>query len=92
MLSNACSHVTLLSVNFLTWLFEEMDTPSKTARFAKIVYDDINNGCGSRRFTPTDWKNHFLEEHSETALELIKMLEFAYMRYALSSRDKKGTL
>lgn len=92
MLSNTCSHVTLLFVNFLTWLFEEMDTPSQTARFAKIVYDDINNGCGSRRFTPAQWRDHFKEEHADTADNLIKMLELAYIKYALSSRDNKGTL
>lgn len=92
MLSNACSHATILSVNFLTWLFEEMDTPSKISRFAKIVYDDINNGCGSRKFTPTQWREHFKSEHADSAKKLVDMLEIAYIQYALSRTETRRTL
>ena len=79
-------------MNFLTWLFEEMETPSKLSRFAKILYDDINNGCGSRRFTPADWKKHFQLEHKDTAEQLTQMLELAYMKYAMSRSTMKRTL
>lgn len=79
-------------MNFLTWLFEEMETPSKLSRFAKIVYDDINNGCGSRKFTPTQWRDHFKAEHPDSAGNLIAMLEIAYIQYALSRNTMKRTL
>ena len=79
-------------MNFLTWLFEEMDTPSRLSRFAKVLYDDINNGCASRRFTPAQWKKHFETEHPERSKKLVDMLEIAYIQYALSRTDRKSTL
>jgi len=69
-----------------------MDTPSKLSRFAKIVYDDINNGCGSRKFTPVEWKNHFLLEHPDSADYLINTLQVAYTQYALSRNTLRRTL
>ncbi len=79
-------------MNFLTWLFDEMDGPSKVSKFAKIVYDDINNGCGDRRFGPVEWKNHFLAEHADSAGNLNSLLTIAYSHYVLSRSDNKRTL
>ena len=69
-----------------------METPSKLSRFATIVYHDINNGCGSRRFTPVEWKKHFEEHHTDSAGYLISALAAAYTQYMLSHKEMKRTL
>jgi hypothetical protein len=79
-------------VNFLTWLFDELDGPSKVSRFAKIVYDDINNGCGDRKWGPVQWRDHFIAEHPDSAGNLNSMLSIAYAQYVMSRSEKKRTL
>lgn len=71
---------------------EEMDTPSPVAKFAKIVYDDINNGCGTRKLSPGGWKTHFELHHTDSAVYLIDLLQAAYLEYALSKRDTRNIL
>lgn len=71
---------------------EEMDTPSPVAKFAKIVYDDINNGCASRKIEPAQWKKHFELHHTDSAVYLIELLQAAYLEYALSRRDTRNIL
>ena len=79
-------------MNFLTWLFDEMDAPSPISRFAKLLYNDINNGCGSRAFTPKQWREHFKAEHADSSDKLINLLEIAYIQYALSRSNMRRTL
>jgi hypothetical protein len=68
-------------VNFLTWLFDELDWPSNVSRFAKIVYDDINNGCGDRKFGPVEWRDHFIAEHPDSAESLNSMLSWYFTMF-----------
>ena len=79
-------------MNFLTWLFDELDGPSKVSRFAKIVYDDINNGCGDRRWGPVQWRDHFIAEHADSAENLNSMLSLAFTQYVMSRSENKRTL
>jgi hypothetical protein len=75
-------------VTFNSWLFDNMDTPSRATIFGKVIWADINNGCGSSKFTAVDWRSHFEEKHPERCKKLTDMLLLAYVEYALTFNSK----
>jgi hypothetical protein len=75
-------------VSFNTWLLEGLDTPGRVATFGKLVWDDINNGCGSSKYSAVAWKAHFEEKHPEHYKKLTDMLLLAYTEYALRFKGK----
>lgn len=56
-------------------------------RFAKLCWDDINNGCAHVKFSLKQWQDHFAKKHPESADILISMLLDAYVEY---EREVKG--
>lgn len=75
-------------MSFNTWLFDNLDTPSRATKFGKLIWDDINNGCGSSKFTATDWRSHFEIKHPENKNKLTDLLVLAYAEYALTFKTK----
>jgi hypothetical protein len=75
-------------MTFNTWLFDNLDTPSRTNVFSKLIWDDINNGCASSKFTAIQWRDHFKEKHPESKDKLTDMLILAYAKYALTFKSK----
>jgi hypothetical protein len=65
-----------------------MDTPSRATVFGKLIWNDINNGCGSSKFTAVDWRSHFEDKHPERCKKLTDMLLLAYVEYALTFNSK----
>jgi hypothetical protein len=51
------------------------------ARFAKVAWDDVNNGCANPRFSHREWFDHFNDKHAEKANLLLDMLYTAYLAY-----------
>lgn len=78
----------LLPVSFNAWLFDNLDTPSRATIFGKIIWDDINNGCASSKFTAVQWRDHFEEKHLDRAKALTDLLILAYAEYALTFNSK----
>lgn len=77
-----------MPVTFNAWLFDNLDTPSRATIFGKIIWNDINNGCGSSKFTAVQWRDHFDDKHPERAKSLIDMLLLSYAEYALTFKSK----
>jgi hypothetical protein len=75
-------------MTFNAWLFDNLDTPSSSTAFGKIIWSDINNGCGSSKFTGTQWRDHFEDKHPERKDKLTDMLILAYAQYALTFKSK----
>lgn len=75
-------------MSFNAWLFDNLDTPSRASTFGKIIWDDINNGCGSSKFTATGWRDHFEDKHPEHKNKLTDLLVLAYAQYALTFKSK----
>jgi hypothetical protein len=75
-------------MTFNAWLFENLDSPSRASKFGKIIWDDINNGCASSKFTATQWRDHFEDKHPEHKNTLTDFLVLAYAEYALTFKSK----
>jgi hypothetical protein len=75
-------------MTFNAWLFDQLDTPSRTSAFGKIIWDDINNGCASSKFTAVQWRDHFENKHPEHKNKLTDLLMLAYAQYALTFKSK----
>ena len=76
-------YITFIPVNFIVWLIDQLDTElPRVSKFAKVIWDDTNNGCGSRRFDAVDWRNHFIEKHNDYRKVLIGELIYSYSVYA----------
>ena len=67
-------------VSFYDYLEESLDYQGKTAKFARLVFTDIDNGCGSSRYNAVAWKQHFEQKHKDSP-ELVDMLLRAFMEY-----------
>lgn len=74
-------------MHFITWLFEQLEDPGPNQRFAKLCWDDVNNGCAHIRFSVKQWQDHFFAKHPDSANTLVPMLINAYIDY---QREVKG--
>jgi len=68
-------------MRFSTWLWDQLDIPGRAGLLAKLCWDDVNNGCGSGRFSASDWLNHFESKHTEKRDALANMLIPVYLEY-----------
>ena len=75
-------------MTFISFLVDNLDSPGRVHRFANIVSQDIDNGCGSHRFDAIAWKLHFEDKHAESANRLKDMLLVAYTEYVLTIKTK----
>ena len=75
-------------MHFITWLFEQLDDPGPHQRFAKLAWDDVNNGCAHIRFSVKQWQDHFFEKHPDSSKILIPMLIDAYVQYQKEVKGK----
>ena len=74
-------------MSFYTFLEESLDYQGRTAKFARIVFTDIHNGCGSNKFNAVAWKAHFIEKHADTP-QLVDMLLLAFIEYYQSNKTR----
>jgi hypothetical protein len=72
----------------MVWLADQLDELGRVPRFAKVIYDDVNGGCGSSRYNALDWKRHFEEKHPETSDALVSLLTIAYSNYILDTHRR----
>jgi hypothetical protein len=74
-------------MNFMDWLADNLDAPSRSNKLARLLISDMNNGCGSARYGVSQWKAHFEEKHKDNANILIDMLILAYAEYVLTHKN-----
>ncbi len=77
-----------MGVTFYDFLEESLDYQGRTAKFARLVFTDIDNGCGSSKYGAVHWKKHFETKHKDSP-ELIDMLLRSFMEYY---KAKKSSL
>lgn len=76
-------YITFIPVNFIIWLIDQLDTEMpRVSKFAKVIWDDTNNGCGDRRYDAVAWRDHFTEKHHDYRKVLIGELIYCYSVYA----------
>jgi hypothetical protein len=68
-------------MHFLDWALEQQGEPGVAGSFGRVIYQDINNGCGNRFTNPMEWREHFNAKHKRTTHVLCNMLEEAYESY-----------
>ena len=76
-------------MHFLNWVLEKQDEPGNLGVFAKVLWQDINNGCGARYTTPLEWRGHFDKKHPRTKEKLNALLSQVYLQYADSFNEEK---
>lgn len=74
-------------VSFYDFLEESLDYQGRTAKFARIVFTDIHNGCGNSKYNAVAWKRHFQEKHKDSP-QLVDMLLLAFIEYYQAKRTK----
>ena len=75
-------------MRFVTWLWDQLDVPGGTSKFAKLCWDDVNNGCAHPTFSAPQWLHHFEDKHKEHQEALITMLLAAFTEYMRTVRKK----
>ncbi len=75
-------------MHFVSWLWEQMDYQDANSRFAKVCWDDVNNGCALPTFSAQQWHKHFDEKHKNSKEKLNTMLIRAYDEYMLFMNGK----
>ena len=75
-------------MHFLNWVLDKQEAPGNLGLFAKVVWNDINNGCGARYTSPVEWRIHFNKKHPKTAEKLSQLLSVAYTEYTKSLSDE----
>jgi hypothetical protein len=75
-------------MSFVSWLWEQLESDGPSTRFAKICWDDVNNGCANVKFGASQWLNHFEKHHKINKELLISLMLPAYQEYMLSRPTK----
>lgn len=75
-------------MHFSTWLWEQMDEPTRLGYFAKLCWSDVNNGCAHVKYNATDWLNHIESTHPAQKEMLTPILSVAFKAYILSLPKK----
>jgi len=76
-------------VHFLNWILDQQEEPGNLGIFSKVIWQDINNGCGARYTTPLEWRSHFDKKHPRTKERLNALLSAAYIQYASAFTAEK---
>lgn len=68
-------------MRFTAWLWNQVDDLGDQEAFAKICWDDVNNGCANARFSAKDWVKHFDDKHRDSRDDLVFQLITAFQQY-----------
>jgi hypothetical protein len=77
-------------MRFTSWLWEQLDAGGPSSVFAKICWDDVNNGCAHVKFSANEWLSHFKDKHSEKIDLLTELLLNTYLEYMGESKRGKN--
>jgi hypothetical protein len=76
-------------MHFLDWTLAQQGEPGTAGALGRLLYTDINNGCGVRFTSPIEWNEHFSIRHSRTQHVLSSMLSDTYEAYLDSFNAEK---
>lgn len=70
---------------FTPWILEQQDREDEVGDCARLIFEDINNGCAPSTFRDVIvWKRHFVAEHPKTVDQSLILLREAYVAYIAS--------
>jgi hypothetical protein len=72
-------------MKYTAWLWRQLEDVGPGHAFAKVCWDDVNNGCASTKFSANDWLLHFEEKHSDKKDKLISQLLISFAEYQKAS-------
>jgi len=75
-------------MQFISWLWDQLDDTGGLGKIAKVFWSDVNNGCAHALYTPAQWLKHFEEKHNDRKDLLIEMLLTSYGEYMLFIKKK----
>jgi hypothetical protein len=70
-------------MHFSSWLWEQLDDPGAMGKFAKLCWNDVNNGCAHAKYSGPQWLTHFEEKHKDRKHLLVPPLINAFQGYML---------
>jgi hypothetical protein len=68
-------------MRFTSWLWNQVDDLGDQAGFARVAWNDVNNGCASAAFSASDWIRHFDEKHYDNRSDLTYQLFVSFQEY-----------
>lgn len=69
-------------MSFGSWLQEQSVRKDSVGDFARLTYDDYNNGCASQYYPgAVEWRDHFGLRHPEQEMEIFPLLADAFRDY-----------
>lgn len=73
---------------WIAWILEQQEREDSTGRLARLIWSDINNGCGNTFLkTVVDWNRHFEAEHPRLP-SLKPWFASAYTDYLLGNEEQ----
>lgn len=75
-------------MRFSEWLWFQVEDLGADAGFAKVCWEDVNNGCASSKFSSSEWVNHFAEKHKDNKDILIQRLIQSFHEYKLATKEQ----
>jgi hypothetical protein len=74
---------------FLVWILNQTEEEEVVGVLARIIWKDINNGCGNTCFRSSrSWLAHFEEKHTKNYPLLKAMLAQVYEAYLASYTEQ----
>lgn len=74
-------------MRYTEWLWNQVEDLGSAAGFAKICWDDVNNGCASPKFSSGQWIKHFDEKHKDNRDILMYQLVQSFSEYKKSTKE-----
>jgi hypothetical protein len=75
-------------MKYTAWLWYQLEEVGPGHAFAKVCWDDVNNGCASTKFSVNDWLLHFEQKHLDNRDILIHRLIQSFDEFKKATEEK----
>ena len=75
-------------MKYTAWLWYQLEEVGPGHAFAKVCWDDVNNGCASTKFSVNDWLLHFEQKHLDNRDILIHRLIQSFDEFKKATKEQ----
>ena len=75
-------------MKYTAWLWYQLEEVGPGHAFAKVCWDDVNNGCASTKFSVRDWLQHFEQKHLDNRDILIHRLIQSFDEFKKATKEQ----
>ena len=75
-------------MKYTAWLWYQLEEVGPGHAFAKVCWDDVNNGCASTKFSVSDWLQHFEQTHLDNRDILIHRLIQSFDEFKKATKEQ----